>query len=252
MKNKKEICTIAIQWVDNAYRGCYYFGVGVILYQMKKLVLLILISILLISCKKEKDIDSFLEENFKIEVKIDDCLYFSDSTKWHNAQVISKISVNSYDLGIKYIIDSLNSVRISIGLAYTFKDYYDNPNCPDSYELNDSLFYSIFHTGNYKYRSSYSTHLLPQYDPFIYIQIEKDGICYSSIRLDGTNSTTNNNNFFSLNNTSVIKKINDWTDCDHLRREIKTKGNFECYVYTHFELDSIKVDCNNFIGMFHD
>lgn len=219
---------------------------------MRNLILLIGLITFIIGCKKENDDNNFLDGTPNISVNINNVPYCSDSTSNPNAFGISTNSLNYSRFGLAYIFDSLNHIEINLGLVFEFEEYYDNPDCPESYKLQDSIFMSIFHNGSYKFSTNYNYTALPAYEPFVEIRVRKDGFWYSNVRWDGVNYSSNQNNSFYHNNVSVISTIEDWTDCDDLVREMKTQGNFQCFLYHQYGIDSIKINCSSFNGTFRD
>lgn len=219
---------------------------------MKNLKLFIsafLLITLIASCEKEKKDENITEDDF-IDIKLDNNSYHADTS--YTACVINNITYQERisEFRINYPIDSI-SIGISFGMRHITTDM--SLEYCTGVKLNDNIFYKFFNVGNYKFRSwCYTNDYLTNYEPFVSITVHHNNLTYTNLRRFN-NCSSHINNRFTAQNVDITERIEDWSDCENLKRKVRIKGNFECYVYKTLndKIDSIKVSCS-FVGTIDD
>jgi hypothetical protein len=200
-----------------------------------------------ITCKKENDVITSADN---INVLVNTVKYEVKNSYWTNMQFqYSQFTVNYNQYGFYYMLDSNSFIRISFGIAHKSTDYSPETEC---LKLKNEIFYEIFRTGDYGFIPSYTINDLTFYEPGVIIEYQTREKFYSSIKRIDYKCFINSENSCGIKQIEFVKKNLDWSDCKHSKRILRIEGSFECYVYSNdnenFQIDSLKLTCNDFIG----
>lgn len=210
----------------------------------------------MVSCKKESD-DEIREGDY-VSIQCDsntlhaDTSYFFDEFSGYGSGGYENLT----GFGFYYCFNSNSGLLIIFELYHKAEDLKLTCGTFNHYKLNDMTFYSIFHEGSYEYRSSNVINDLTLYVPVVFVSMTKEGVEYTNLRYKNNKWSSYSMNRFTVNNFNITKEITNWSDCDNLKREVRIKGNFDCYLYhidrITYEIDSIKVTCTGFVGTIVD